>query len=49
MQVMVKSLLNDTFIVTHSLITDLKLEKGLALQDIVTDIHEFIANVDFSQ
>lgn len=48
-QVMVKSLLNDTFIVTHSLITDLKLEKGLALQDIVTDIHEFIANVDFSQ
>lgn len=43
---MVKWLLNDTFVEVHTKITTLKLDKGLALQDILTDIHEFITDVE---
>jgi len=42
----VRWLLNESFGSTYDKITELKVRKGLALQDIITDVHEFIHEVD---
>lgn len=42
----VKWLLNDDFVTTYRRIQELKVEKGLALQDILTEVHTFLHRIE---
>lgn len=42
----ITKLLNESFTVTFNGIQDLKVKKGLALQDILTEVHKFLHKVD---
>eukprot|EP00128_Syssomonas_multiformis_P004374 Colp12_sorted_trinity150504_noHs@510 len=44
---MVEWMLNDSFETAYKNVSELKTLKGLALQDILTDIHAFAARIDF--
>ncbi|KAI8051976.1 putative RFC3-DNA replication factor C, 40 kDa subunit [Syncephalis plumigaleata] len=40
------SLLNDEFSTAHSKINQIRIDKGLALTDIITEIHEYLGNTE---
>lgn len=42
-------LLNDSYQIAYSKIQDLKIQKGLALQDILTELHQFVNRIDFPE
>ncbi|XP_047141890.1 replication factor C subunit 5 isoform X1 [Hydra vulgaris] len=46
-QVMVDWMLNENFSTAFKKITEMKLVKGLALQDVLTEVHAFIHRIDF--
>jgi len=46
---MVDWMLNDNFITAYKKMNELKTSKGLALQDILTEVHTYIHRIDFPQ
>ncbi|XP_012284874.1 replication factor C subunit 5 isoform X2 [Orussus abietinus] len=40
-------LLNESFLISYCKIQDMKIKKGLALQDILTDLHKLVNQIDF--
>ena len=44
---MVKSMLNDSFTEASQLVSRIKLSKGLALADIITEVHTYTHRIEF--
>ncbi|KAK0438100.1 P-loop containing nucleoside triphosphate hydrolase protein [Armillaria borealis] len=45
-EIIVKSMLSDEFTTSHQMISAMKTERGLALQDLITGAYEFIEGID---
>ncbi|KAJ4475058.1 P-loop containing nucleoside triphosphate hydrolase protein [Lentinula aciculospora] len=45
-EIIVKSMLSDEFTTAHQLISTLKIERGLALQDLLSGVYEYIETVE---
>lgn len=48
-QNMVDRMLNDSYTTAYKKISELKINKGLALQDILTEVHSMVHRIDFPQ
>ncbi|KAG8977120.1 hypothetical protein FRB90_008911 [Tulasnella sp. 427] len=46
-EAVVKSMMSDEFTASHNKINQLKVERGLALQDLISGVYEYIDTIDF--